>query len=113
MIFGVAEKQKEESLKKVSSSLPEFKKILNKHPLEKIEKAQALLRNKVYAEVSKMPKEEVRKLCKMGNFEAFYAFLRTFLEELQGDGLALRMKKNQKERIFDNSDPLVKIENDD
>ena len=38
----------------------------------------------------------------MGNFEAFYAFLQNFLEELEGDGLVLRMKKNQKERIFEN-----------
>jgi len=53
---------------------------LNKYPIEKIEKAQALLRKKVYKEVSQMKKEEIKKLCKMGNFEAFYAFLRTFLE---------------------------------
>jgi hypothetical protein len=57
---------------------------LSKHPIEKIEKAQALLRGKILAEVSQMQKEDIQKLCKMNNFEAFYAFLRTFLEELQG-----------------------------
>lgn len=84
MIFGVNDKKKEESLKKVANSLPEFKRILSKYPIEKIEKAQALLRKKVLAEVTQMDKEDIQKLCKMSNFEAFYAFLRTFLEELQG-----------------------------
>ena len=87
--------------------------MLDKYPLEIIEKAQALLRKKVHAEVSEMTKKDVQKLCKMGNFEAFYAFLSTFLEELQGDGLALRMKKNQKERIFENRECPAVFSDDD
>jgi hypothetical protein len=36
----------------------------------------------------------------MAKFDDFYNYLRTFLEELRGEGLVMRMKKHQKVKIM-------------
>ena len=69
--------------------------------MEEIEQAQALLRERFCLEISNMSKESIHQMCKVTNFEDFYAYLESFLEELEGEGLMVRMKKNKKKRIFE------------
>lgn len=37
----------------------------------------------------------------MAKFEEFYDYLQTFLEELSGPGLSIRMKKEQKLKVVE------------
>ena len=47
-----------------------------------------------------MSKERIRELCKMNHFEDFFIYLQSFMEELQGEGLSVRLRKEQKRRIL-------------
>ena len=53
----------------MANTNPELKKMLMKYPLDEIEQAQALLREKAYMEVKKMSKEEIHNQCKMSKFD--------------------------------------------
>ena len=88
-------------MKKIAASNSELRKIIEKYPMEEIEKAQALLRERFFFEISDMSKEHIHEISKVTNFEDFYTYLQSFLEELEGEGLVVRMKKDKKKRIFD------------
>ena len=48
-----------------------------------------------------MEKESIQRKCKMNNFEDFYTYLQSFKEELEGEGLMIRMKKSRKQMIME------------
>ena len=72
-----------------------------KFPLCELERAQTLLRERVLMEILKMDKESIKHICKMSNFEDFYAYLQSFREELEGEGLTIRIKKGKKQAIVE------------
>ena len=48
-----------------------------------------------------MPKFAIKQQCKMTKFEEFYSYLLGFVEELENDGLSVRMKKDHKQIILE------------
>jgi hypothetical protein len=55
----------------------------------------------VLVEITKLERESVEKMCKMNNFDDFFIYLQSFKEELEGEGLAIRMKKRRKQKIVE------------
>lgn len=81
---------------RASVSLPTLQKMLQKFPFQQIESAQTLLRESIVDALSRLNETFIRNQCKMNNFEEFYAYLASFVKELKGNGLSMRMKKQQK-----------------
>ena len=81
---------------KIAASSPELRKMLAKYSVKELEGAQELLREQVLEEVSQMSKDSIQEMCKMLKFDDFHTYLQSFLTELKGDGLTMRMKKQQK-----------------
>jgi hypothetical protein len=88
-------------LKRLALNCPELERVITKFSFESIEQAQAIIRERVFLQVSEMPKTIIRHQCKMAKFEEFYDYLQTFLEELSGPGLSIRMKKEQKLKVVE------------
>ena len=105
MIFGVAQEQNEQYMRKIAASNSELRRIVEKYSIDQIERAQALLRERFFIEISNMSKDHIHQMCKVTNFDDFYTYLQSFLEQLEGEGLVVRMKKNTKKRIFDSRLP--------
>lgn len=101
MVFGVSQDHNQENFRRLALSSPDLDKIINKNSFETVEEAQALIREQVLLQVSRMPKAAVRSQCKMAKFDEFYDYLQTFLDELSGPGLSIRMKKEQKMKVVE------------
>lgn len=80
MIFGVAQHENIKNLKKLAQQLPDLQKILEKMSKEDIEAAQALLREKIGAQISGFQKEFIRHNCKMEKFEEFHSYFLNFID---------------------------------
>lgn len=101
MVFGVSQDHNQDNIRRLALSCQDLDKIINKNSFETVEEAQALIREQVLLQVSQMTKAAVRSQCKMAKFDEFYDYLQTFLDELSGPGLSIRMKKEQKMKVVE------------